>query len=51
MRRRLSDYDFVDFVTFMLAAIGVVLVIYMEADLGRAKLTVLTRSDVITPTR
>ncbi len=30
MRRPLSDYDFVDFVTFMLAAMGAVLVLYME---------------------
>ena len=33
MRRPFSDYDFVDFVTFTLAAMGVVLVIYMHVGL------------------
>ena len=31
MRRPLSDYDFVDFVTFMLAAAALVIWLYMAA--------------------
>ena len=33
MRRLFADYDFVDFVTFMLAATGLVVWVYMETGL------------------
>ncbi len=33
MRRPLSEYDFVDFVTFTLAAMAFVIALYMETGL------------------